>query len=257
MKMNQPQAQMPQVAQAESADSKQPTLQDVEKKYFSSDAIEAGGAYVNQVVELAQASNIQPLLNFNPDEAIPDGFGLAVIPLNKRVPERGNVINGICIAAIPELTTVAEADNGQDWINKLVTDALIRQVANAAKPKEEGALTSLPLSVAEFITSARSSGLAAFNEFASAYVTALKKKGLKFMSKVLLRQTLQSAAVAGQIFPKISQDDWKLVLQSMIQHAQKASIDSGVLKLWLETRDQAEISTAELDLSDIDGMLDT
>ena len=211
---------------------------------------------VNQVVELASQANIEPILNFDPDAALPAGYGLAIIPLTKRVPERGNVVNGVCIAAIPSLETVVQAENGQDWVNKVVTDSLIKQVTIAAKPKDETSLTSLPLSVADFITSTRISGLAAFNEFASLFVSALKKKGLKFMSKVLLRQTLSSAAFAKQTFPRISQDNWNIVIQSMIDHASKAGIDAGVLKLWLETRDKVEVSTVELDLSDIDGMLD-
>jgi hypothetical protein len=249
--MNQP-AEQVQTAQTEKA----PTVQDVEKKFFSSDNVEKGGAYVNQVVELASAANIEPTLNFNPEEALPEGYGLAVIPLTKRVPERGNVVNGVCIAAIPEIGTISEAEGGQDWINKLVTDALIRNVSSAAKPKEEGALTSLPLSVHDFITTSRSSGLAAFNEFASNYVTALKKKGLKFMSKVLLRQTLSSAAFAKQTFPRIDQTNWELVIKSMIQHAQQAGIEQGVLKMWLDNRNSVEATTVELDLSDLDNMVD-
>lgn len=242
--------------QPQAEQSNAPTLQDVEKKYFSSDNIEQGGAYVNEVVELAQNSNIEPVLNFNPQEELPDGYGLAVIPLTKRVPERGNVVNGICIAAIPELATIQAADNGQDWINKVITDNLIKNVTLAAKPKEEGALTSLPLSVADFITTARASGLAAFNEFASQYVSVLKKKGLKFMSKVLLRQTLSSAEFAKQTFPRIPQENWELVIKSMLEHAAKAGIDSGVLKLWLDTRSQAKVDMAEIDLGDLDKMLD-
>ena len=249
--MNQP-AEQVQTAQNENA----PTVQDIEKKYFSSDNVEKGGAYVNQVVELAQAAKIEPTLNFDPNENLPEGYGLAVIPLTKRVPDRGNVVNGVCIAAVPELETIAEAEGGQDWINKLVTDALLRNVSMAAKPKEEGALTSLPLSVHDFITTSRSSGLAAFNEFASNYVTALKKKGLKFMSKVLLRQTLSSAAFAKQTFPRIDQGNWELVIKSMIQHSNQAGIDVGVLKMWLDTRNQVEVSTVELDLSDLDNMVD-
>ena len=72
----------------------------------------------------------------------------------------------------------------------------------------------------------------------------------------LLRQVLASEAFAEQQFPRIGQENWQIVLNSMIQHVQKEGIDAGVLKHWLDTRNQTEIDTSEIDLSDIDGMVD-
>lgn len=232
------------------------TLQDIEKKYFPPEQVEAGSNYVNEVIEIAERENVEPVFNFDTDGEFPEGYGLSVIPLQQRVPERGNQTYGVVIAAIPSVSKIAESDSGQAWMNKVVTDSLLRQMTLAAKPKEEGEVTSLPLKIEDFVTTSRTSGLAAFNAVASDYVKALKQKGLKFMSKVLLRQVLASSQFAEQQFPRLSQDNWQLVLDSMIQHVKQKGLEPGVLEHWKKTRDQVEIDTGDIDLSDIEDMVD-
>ena len=107
----------------------------------------------------------------------------------------------------------------------------------------------------DFITSSRVSGLLAFNLVGSLFVSALKKKGLQFMTKVLLRQVLASAAFAEQQFPRIAQENWVIVLNSMIANVKKENVDAGVLQYWLDHRAETEIDTTEIDLSDIEGMV--
>lgn len=233
-----------------------PTMQDIEKKHFASDQIDSGMEYVNSAVSICYEENVEPVFNFDPEAAFPEGYGIAVIPLTKRVPERGNQTVGIVVAAVPDFATIYNNDAGKSWIIKQATDSLVKQIVTAAKPKDEGALTSLPFKIEDFVTSTRVSGLLAFNMVASLFVAALKKKGLKFMTKVLLRQVLASAAFAEQQFPRIAQENWAIVLNSMVAHVEKEGVDAGVLKHWLATRDETEIDTTEIDLSDIDGMVD-
>lgn len=233
-----------------------PTLQDVEKKFFPPEQVEQGSEYVNSVMQIAERENVEPVFNFDPEQEFPEGYGLAVIPLQQRVPERGNQTYGVAVAAIPSLDKIQENEAGQAWMGKVVTDALLRQVTLAAKPKEEGEVTSLPLKIEDFVTSARTSGLAAFNAVASDYVKALKQKGLKFMSKVLLRQVLASSQFAEQQFPRLSQDNWQLVLDSMISHVKQKGMEPGILNHWKQTRDQVEIDTGDIDLSDIEDIVE-
>lgn len=245
-----------QINTAEATETKTVTMQDIEKKHFPYEQLEQGGNYINEVMEICSRENVEPVFNFEPDGEFPEGYGLAVIPLQKRVPERGNITTGIVIAAIPSVDTLAADEAGINFINKLVTDNLVRQVTVSAKPKDEGAEISIPFKVSEFVTTSRSSGLAAFNAVATDYVKALKTKGLKFMSKVLLRQVLASAQFAEQQFPRLSQENWQLVLQSMIAHVKQKGMEAGVLAHWMSTRDTVEIDVAEIDLSDLDAMMD-
>jgi len=231
------------------------TVQDIEKKHFAPEQLEAGSNYINEVMQICSKENIEPIFNFDPEGEFPESYGLAIIPLQKRIPERGNLTYGIVIAAIPSVDALAAEEAGINYISKLVTDALIRQVTVSAKPKDEGAAISIPFKLEEFTTTSRSSGLAAFNAVATDYVKALKTKGLKFMSKVLLRQVLASAQFAEQQFPRLSQENWQLVLQSMIQHVKAKGMESGILAHWVKTRDEVEIDVTEIDLSDLDSMV--
>lgn len=233
------------------------TLQDVSRKHFSADDLENAQTYIGKAVTAAKADNVTPIFNFDINENIPDGYGLSVIPLTERVAGQGNVTKGLCIAAVPSVKTIFEDDSGESWVVKQITDILVRSIKSAAQPSEDGSITSLPFKVLDFTTSTRSSALAAFNAVASLYVKALKDKGLKFMSKGLLRQVLSSAAFAEQQFPKIGQDNWQVVIKSIITHTSKEGIDSGILAHWAKTRNEVEVSTVDIDLSDIDGIWET
>jgi len=232
------------------------TLQDVARKSFSVDDLQNAQSYIGKAVEAAKESGVEPVFNFDTSENIPEGYGLSVIPLTERVAGQGNVTKGLCIAAVPSVDTILADDSGSSWVIKQITDILVRNIKSAAMPNEDGAITSIPFKVLDFTTSTRSSALAAFNAVATLYVKALKDKGLKFMSKGLLRQVLSSAAFAEQQFPRIGQDNWQVVIKSMVAHTSKEGIDKGILAHWAKTRDQVEVSTAEIDLSDIDGMVE-
>lgn len=235
--------------------TQQVTLQDIEKKSFAPEQLEAGTTYINEVMAICANENVEPVFNFDPDGEFPANYGISVIPLQKRVPERGNLTYGIVIAAIPTIEALSAEDAGLNFITKIVTDNLLRQVAASAKPKDEGAQVSIPFKIEEFVTTSRTSGLAAFNAVASDYVKALKTKGLKFMSKVLLRQVLASAAFAEQQFPRLTQENWQLVLDSMVAHVKQKGMEAGVLAHWKSTRDEVEIDVSEIDLSDLDSIV--
>ncbi len=229
-------------------------LQAVERKYFGSAALEAGQVYISTAMEACHANNIDAVLNFDAAEEFPAGYGLAVIPLTERVDGQGNVTKGMAIAAIPDFETIAADADGSSWVQKQITDAMLRQVSTAAKSKD-GQLTSIPFKVADFATSSRSSGLAGFNHVGALFVKALKTKGLKLMSKALLRQILASAAFAEQQYPRLPQENWVAVLSSMVSHAAKDGIDVSGLKHWLSTRDTETVDMADVDLTDIDAMV--
>lgn len=232
------------------------TLQDVSRRSFTADDLESAQTYIGAAVQAAKLSEVEPVFNFDTNENLPEGYGLSVIPLTERVAGQGNVTKGLCIAAVPSVQTILQSDSGNAWVVKQLNDILIRSIKSAATPSDDGAISSLPLKVEDFTTSTRSSALAAFNAVASLFVKALKDKGLKFMSKGLLRQVLSSAAFAEQQFPRIGQDNWVIVINSIMSHAAKEGVDAGILKHWLTTRDAIEVSTADIDLSDIDGMVE-
>lgn len=229
-------------------------LQEVERKIFTSVHLEAGQEYLGKVMELCRQCEIDPVFNFDTEADFPEFYGLAIIPLSERVEGHGNVTKGIAIAAIPDYAAIVAKPEGAAWIAKQASDNMLRQVATACKSKE-GQANSIPFSVIDFSTSSRASGLAGFNHVASLYVKALKAKGLKLISKALLRQILASKSFAEQQYPRLPQDNWLAVLNSMIQHAEKDSIDVSGLRHWINTRDTENVDMGDIDLSDIDSLV--
>jgi len=240
----------------EGSEAKQMGLQDVVSKSFDSSNLQSAQAYIGKVVEACQADNVEPVFNFDTAEELPEGFGLSVIPLTERVAGKGNVTKGICIAAVPSVDTILSTSGGDTWVIKQINAILTRAIKAGATPSEDGSMTSIPFAVNDFITSTRTSALAAFNAIATLYVKALKDKGLKFINKGLLRQVLASAAFAEQQFPRIDQANWELVIKSMTAHAAKEGLEAGILSHWMKTRNEVEVDTADIDLSDIDNILD-
>lgn len=232
-----------------------PTMQSIEAKNFEASETEAASSYINTVVELCAAENVEPVFNFDPEQPIQDGYGLSVIPLTKRVTGKGFVVEGVCIAAVPSIDNIVAEASGSAWIAKQVLSIMLKNIRTAASKTAED-ITSIPLKVGDFITSSRASGLLAFNACAPLYVKALKEKStrLKFLNKALLRQILSSAAFAEQQLPGVDQAQWVLVINSMIAHAKTESIEAGLLTHWLNTRDQVEVDTGDIDLSDLDDM---
>lgn len=226
------------------------TLQDVERRFFAPTELSDGQTYIQQVLEVAPAGNLK--WNFNPDDGIPEGYGVAVIPLNERVADRGTVTKGASIAAVPTVDAIAAAEGGAAWIESTIQRALLNAIANAVR---SGA-NSIPFSIADFISTSRGEGMAAFRKLATLYCRALRKKGLKIMNPALLRQVLASAEFAQTHFPPIDQSRWEFVLESMIVHAKKENLDPGILTYWKDTRNEMSAVINDIDVSDLDAMID-
>lgn len=231
------------------------TVQDIVMRQFAADDLQNAQAYVEKVINICSRENLEPVFNFDTTEELPAGYGLSVIPLTTRVPNKGNVTKGVCIAAVPSVESILASEGGSAWVVKQIGAILTRAVKVSAAPSDDGEITSIPFKINDFISSTRSSALAAFNAIASIYVKALKDKGLKFINKGLLRQVLSSAAFAEQQFPRIGQSNWELVLSSMKAHAAKDGLEAGILNHWIKTRDQIEVDTGEIDLSDIESIV--
>lgn len=252
--------QAPETDGAEGAEEKGFDLQSVDRKYYAPSDIKEGFESAKEIVAGLNELGIAAQYNFNPEEEFPEGYGLAIIPLSKRVPQQGNVNVNVCFAAIPDPETVAQADGGADWIYSTLTAALLAKVANNARPKADGSTAgSLPLSVNDFITSQRAGeNLEAWKKYAPRYVQSLKQKGkgrrIRRLTVALLKQILQSAEFAESVYSKIPQTAWEKVLDSMIKNAKADGYDTSALEHWKETRDSAEMEEPTLDLDDLDDL---
>ncbi len=234
------------------------TMENVEKRYFAPDQLEDAQTYLGKVTNVCPDGAIKR--NFDPEEVFPDGYGLAVVPISKRSLEKGggNISIGIVVAAIPDPASVANHEKGGEFIRSAITDVFMAKVANSCRPRPDGTTaTTIPFTIEDFIESRRGrESLKAFTEVASAFVKALRKKGIIYMTPGLLRQTLQSKAFAATQFEKINQDAWQKVLDAMIVKAKAAGHDPAILVNWKDTRDSVEVVEIEdLDLDDLDSLV--
>ena len=227
---------------------------DIKKVYFSSLQLADAQVAIGNATTIAAALNLDTVMNFDSEKEFPAGYGIALIPIAKRVANE-NVTLGVAIAAVPDLATVQAVEGGNAFVTDSVIGSMIAKLANAVRPRGDGGETaaSIPFSVEDFITSNRPEGvLLAYRQFANAYVKVLKKKGLKFITESILRQTLQSAACAEQQFPSVSQDKWVSIIDSMVARATAEGIAVGMLADWKESRASAELKDTDIDLSDLD-----
>jgi hypothetical protein len=227
---------------------------DIKKVYFNSTQMAEAQTAINAAVEIATGLGLEQVMNFDGEKEFPEGYGIALIPIAKRI-NNVNVTLGVAISAVPDLATVQAHEGGNAFIMDSVVGSMIAKLANAVRPRGDAGETaaSIPYSVEDFITSNRPEGvLLGFRTFAGAYVKVLKKKGLKFITESILRQALQSAAFAEQQFPSIPQDKWIAIIDSMMARAVAAGVAVGMLEDWKASRDSAELKDTDIDLSDLD-----
>lgn len=229
---------------------------DITKRYFAPDQLQEAQGYLTKISAVCADGTIKR--NFEPEKDFPDGYGLAVVPISKRVEGKGNVFLGVAIAAIPDPASVAEHEKGGEFIRSAITDVFMSKVANACRPRPDGTVaTTIPFTIEDFIESRRGrENLKAFSEIAPIFVKALRKKGIKYMTPGLLRQTLQSTAFAETQFEKIAQAAWQKVLDAMIVKAKAGGFDPAILQNWKDTRDSVEVEEIDdLDLDDLDSLI--
>lgn len=239
----------------EIAEAKAKAIDSIKKVYFPSTKLSEAQTEIDRISDICSAYQLKVTFNFDVEkDSLPDGYGLGVIPTSKRI-KNENVTLGVAIAGIPDVDTVRNHENGNQFVNDAVVNTMMAKLANSTRPRGEDNETaaSIPFTIEDFITSNRPEGvLLAFRTYASAYVKVLKKGGLKLLTESILRQALQSKAFAEQQFPKVPQDKWVAILESMMRRAEKDGIAMGLLSEWKQSRDSATLSDDDVDLSDLD-----
>lgn len=238
-----------------------PKLDDLKRQYFGPAKQDEAAAAIDGARTICAAHKIPVAFNWKAEdgEKLPEGYGVAVIPITQRREGAGNVPVGLYVVGIPDLDLITEHTKGKAWLRDIAEAALMNKFANTVRPKDgQETPLSVPFSVDDFITRAdRDQGLAFFRAIQSNYVGALNKMfQRKIMNGTMLRQVLSSAAFAVQQFPKFGQDLWEKLLEKMIAEANAKGDEPGILVNWKETRDQTAIEIADdWDMDDLNKML--
>lgn len=236
--------------------AKAPNIDNVKREFYDVSKLEAGSAAAEYATEAAEAINGIVVYNFDVEKDFPEGYGLAVIPLQKKDSESGTMQRvGVAIGAVPSFELMMQDKDGAEYAKQAVEDALMAKLANATRPRADGSTAaSVPFTLQDFVTSNRPEGvLVAFRKLAPAYVKVLKDKGLKLMTDGILRSILESKAFAEDQFASIPQETWEGLIDSMIAKANEKSMAPGLLEEWRKTRNEAGMpSDGDVDLEGLD-----
>ncbi len=228
------------------------TLANVKREYFGPDEAEKAVEHVSKVMEVCPENSLLANFDFETEE-VPDGWGIAVVPISKRIKDdksgdTSTVNLGAVVARVPSPELILDDEKGKEFVRRVLMDNVFAQIASASRPdKDTGQIDReafVPKELTDFITiRTKGEGLKTFNMLAPDVLKMLKKKSpaLKFLNAALLRQALQNASWANSTLPNIPQEHWEALLKAMIALARKKEADPSILQQWLARRDQAEM----------------
>jgi hypothetical protein len=235
------------------------TLDDVEKTYFSPSEI--GGDRFNALAANIASTGVKPKDNLDGKD-IPEGYGLLVLPISKRV-NNENKTTGVAICAVPDFQHAANFTDdggnalGRTFIENSYYNALAVKLGNAVRERKNGqAAETIPLREIEFFTTMRGGdSVKSFSKLAPLFVSALRKQGLRSITQQTLRMCLTSQPFATQQHPKVPQEAWEKVLHTMIREAEKQSLPTEVFANWLATRNETEIEDEIGSFDDLESLI--
>ena len=248
------QTEAPEENEQAAPEEKRFDLQSIDREYLGPDKIEEAVAKVEQIANGLEEHGLSPISNI-PEDGIPDGYGMAIIPIGKR--EGGEVVTTtVVFAPVPDPQLIAEKDGGEDWIYSTLVNALLAKVANNARPKDGGTSGSIPYTIHDFITSQRGGGedMAAWRKLGPQILKHVKEKSggkLNSLNMAVFKQVLQSREFAESVYRSVNQKIWERVLDVFIEQADANGYNTAVLQHWKDTRDEVAIEEPELDLDDL------
>lgn len=237
------------------------TLQNIKRRYFAPDELETAQAEIGKVLAVCPQNMFRS--NFDlADEKVPDGYGVAIVPISQRQKvgeDQKTVVLGATVALVPSPQVIMADDAGMDFVRDTLVDVCVAKIANAVRPKD-GVLDAdlfIPKTLEHFITvQKKGEGLKTFNELAPRVIKAMKEKtkgAMQFLTPQILRQVLQNSGWASHTFPNIPDTSWERVLEMMIKLATAEKLDTNILESWKSSRNEAAM--AEVDADDFESAI--
>ena len=245
----------------DASEEKELTLDDIDKTYFKPEELVNASEEIAKIMQIPVIAKgtVKALRNFKEDEELPENYGMWILPISKTIKIDGEGKRkavGVVFAGVPDLSAVGEHEKGEAFVREVVSEYFAAKVSNSVRPRGDSAKVTgiMPCKIEEFLENRKTHGsMKTFNELADDYVTFLKEKGLKRVTKPILRQILQSKLFAESIYSKMEADGkWLDLLDHMVKTAEARKLDTAVFDDWRENRDEYE--TDEEDDIDMDDM---
>ena len=221
------------------------TVENIDRRFYGPAQLADSNGYVSNCNTAAEAAGLPVYWNIDPQNPeIPDGFGLAITPVQQREGKgEGLKTIAVLIGACPTYEALELDEKGTKFIRQTIQDLLIGKMVAAARPRGNEKIGqtpfTLPLSIADFIERRSGESLKSYTEISGDFVAALKKQGMKFINATMLRECLANTEFAKEQFPGVEQASWIAVVNAMRETAVSKSLDPQIFDHWKETRDTA------------------
>lgn len=229
------------------------SLNDLERAYFGPDNLAAANDLHEKILTVLDEKDVHYNIDLA-NEAMPDGYGIYVVPVYKRLDkadEDGNKteIVGVCFYAAPAFETVLADEKGREYVKDALFAAFSQKMANSIRPTRDGVLGKKPFALADFIErKTRGDSFKAFNDLSKELVETLRRMGLRSINRAILRQCLSNTAIAESQYPAMKQEIWQAILDMCIAEATKAKLDPAIFENWKATRDNASAHDETIDM---------
>ena len=203
------------------------------------DKIDAKGVLTDAVCEALGVADVA---------AAPEGFEnvFAVVKTKDKPTD-------VVITAIPTVSAILEASDGQGYIEDKIRTQLLNKTISTVRNGSD----NYPTTVMDFIK-ARASAVAGsgflqpYKDVAKGVVELLRGKGLS-IDVTTLRKALESNQFASAMYPSIAASVWDSLLNKLALKDVEENDGTGELfESWLENRyEEKEVDMSDLDLSDL------
>lgn len=252
-------AQMAEVKRQEEA---REAFQGIRRQWWGPELLEDAMVRIQAILAIAETVGAPAArYNFNPEDSALDwsSHGIAIVPKTQRKTGKdsegkdlkGNEVVGLGVFRLPWLGAISEHPKGDTFIIDAVIGSMVNECATNLRREDA---PSLPASVADFIESSRAAeSMEAWNNFAPVAIKVLREQfGFKDIAKATLRRVLSATEYAKQLYPKVPQGQWEMLLDNMLASATAKTLEEGILRVWRDTRDSVEIAETEVDFGGVE-----
>lgn len=219
-----------------------------QRQYFTPGHINEAKEYVKSVTK--EFDKIPVHYNFDPEKDTPPAnFGILVQPvLERNKKKKGGPLQlaSMIVAQVPDIKLVSTDDKGSVFLQEALGEAYGRKLrTDLTQQMAAHAKIKLPATLEEFVATERNDNL--FLGLMQDTVRRLKQNGgsLGLLTVAILKNALMSANFAKGFAPRIPQDQWVKVLDSVAKDATDKGIDPTIINDWKANRDTTTIDDVE------------
>lgn len=189
---------------------------------------------------------------------------MVAVLANRGEKGKPSTVKAIVVTPAPKIDAILADSAGRAWLDKIIDKELnhvaVRQLRTA--DDVESVADQMPLSLADYISSARESSggiMETFNTLFRGIIASVAQKSPNWakarLTKNELKKAMESSAYAKEYYPTLEDRGDKpslfvMAMQLGEREAKKQGLDPAIFAKWTDTRDQKSLAAANADESD-------